>query len=187
MSVRGAEDLRDDACGNLAGDVVEEVERPLSETAADDPGGEFGDAGAHPLDQLEREGARDRRAASAMRLAVREQHAGLVEVVDRPGGDALDRHGFELHLARQLRMRRDRAMTMAQGDIRPERRAADRRKTAIMSVARMVVFEHERKIHQGKIGVGRGHGRSSCGARILPSRARVGKPARQPPPLAMPR
>ena len=125
IGVGNPQDLGDDASGDLRGDLAHEVDRTLIGVGSDEELRQRRDFRAHRIHQLEREGASDEPAASAMRVAVRKQHGASNEVEDRTRGDPLQHLRFGLDLPRGV-ARHELEVTVPQGDRHPERAPGDR-------------------------------------------------------------
>ena len=103
VGARDAENVGDDAGGQLGREVLEEVDRALAEMFVDDLRSDGGGLGAHRFHQLEGEGAGDGLAAALVDVAIGEQHDLRDEVEDGAVEDTLHHLHLGLELARVFR------------------------------------------------------------------------------------
>lgn len=103
VGARDAENIGDDAGGDLGGEFLQEIERALAEVSLDNLFGDGGRLRAHRFHQLEREGAGDGLAAALVDVAIGEQHDLRDEIEDWAIKDALHHLHFGFELARVFR------------------------------------------------------------------------------------
>ena len=169
---RNAENVGDDAGGDLRREFGDVVEGSLAEALVDQFSGDGGRLRPHGVHQLERKGARDRLPAALVNLAVGEQHHLRDEIEDRTVEHALQKLALGLQLSRLSaddlldRPRPQRQHHVAEPDRHLHQRA--RLAPRIEHVVARSLGRVLPEIDQGNVvvaleGCGIGHGRLRCG------------------------